>query len=64
MAPGARGRPGAARQLWQLTPEHTANHAFIDGNKRVGLVAAYVFLAMNDSRITAGEKALEKVVLQ
>jgi len=29
------------------------NHPFIDGNKRVGAVAAYVFLALNDVRPTA-----------
>jgi death on curing protein len=29
------------------------NHPFIDGNKRVGAVAAYVFLAINNLRLTA-----------
>jgi death-on-curing protein len=31
------------------------NHPFIDGNKRVGAVAADVFLALNDIRLSAGQ---------
>ncbi len=31
------------------------NHAFIDGNKRTGLMAAYVFLRMNGYRLVAAE---------
>ena len=31
------------------------NHPFIDGNKRVGAVAADVFLALNDITLTASE---------
>ncbi len=31
------------------------NHPFIDGNKRVGAVAAYVFLALNNVRLTADQ---------
>jgi death-on-curing protein len=36
------------------------NHAFIDGNKRVGFMAGYVFLGLNERELEAGE---EEVVL-
>ena len=39
------------------------NHPFVDGNKRAGAVAAYVFLALNDLRLTAGEDAYFELVL-
>ena len=39
------------------------NHPFIDGNKRVGAVAAYVFLALNNMRLTAREDAYAELVL-
>jgi death-on-curing protein len=39
------------------------NHPFLDGNKRVGAVAAYVFLALNNMRMTAGNDAYAKLVL-
>lgn len=32
-----------------------ANHPFIDGNKRTGFMAAYVFLARNGYLLTASE---------
>lgn len=37
------------------------NHPFIDGNKRVALVSALIFLAMNDLPIDYDEKALENL---
>lgn len=37
------------------------NHAFIDGNKRVALVSALVFLSMNDYSIDYDENALENL---
>jgi len=40
------------------------NHAFVDGNKRTGAVAAYVFLALNRLDLTASEAAFEKLVRQ
>lgn len=49
----------AAAYLFHIT----RNHPFIDGNKRTGVVTAIVFLAMNDIKVNAGEKALEKAVL-
>jgi death-on-curing protein len=33
----------------------TCNHAFVDGNKRTGFQATYVFLALNGLRLVAPE---------
>ena len=38
------------------------DHPFVDGNKRTGVVAALVFLAMNDVEIGVDEDKLENVV--
>ena len=39
------------------------NHPFIDGNKRVGAVAADVFLALNDTALVANEDDYAELVL-
>ncbi len=39
------------------------NHPFLDGNKRVGAVAACVFLALNRLRLTADSDAYAELVL-
>jgi death on curing protein len=39
------------------------NHPFIDGNKRVGAVAAYVFLALNNVQLTADQNVYADLVL-
>ena len=39
------------------------NHPFVDGNKRVGAVAAYVFLALNNLRLTADPIAFEELLM-
>lgn len=39
-----------------------SNHAFVDGNKRTGALAAYVFLKMNDVELKAPEKKFEAIV--
>jgi len=39
------------------------NHPFLDGNKRVGIVAALVFLAMNDVQFEVDEDVLEQTVM-
>jgi death-on-curing protein len=39
------------------------NHPFVDGNKRVGAMAAYVFLGLNGMELTASEEAYEELVL-
>jgi death-on-curing protein len=38
------------------------DHPFVDGNKRTGVVAALVFLAMNDAGISPAENELEDLV--
>ncbi|HUT53869.1 MAG TPA: type II toxin-antitoxin system death-on-curing family toxin [bacterium] len=40
------------------------NHPFVDGNKRAGAVAAYVFLKLNGYSLTASGAAFEKMVRQ
>jgi len=39
------------------------NHPFIDGNKRVGAVAAYVFLALNNLQLAADPSTYTELVL-
>jgi death-on-curing protein len=39
------------------------NHPFVDGNKRVGAMAAFAFLKLNGITLKASEPAFEKVVL-
>jgi len=39
------------------------NHPFLDGNKRVGLMAALVFLGLNGLELEAGEDELTELVL-
>jgi death-on-curing protein len=39
------------------------NHPFVDGNKRVALMAADIFLLMNGVLLTAGETALTELTL-
>ncbi|MFC2172876.1 type II toxin-antitoxin system death-on-curing family toxin [Acidobacteriota bacterium] len=48
----------AAAYLFHITQ----NHPFIDGNKRVGAVASFVFLSLNGIEIVASQTAFEKVV--
>lgn len=38
------------------------NQAFVDGNKRTGTVAAYVFLALNGLELIAEDRPFEKLV--
>lgn len=49
----------AAAYLFHLVK----NHPFLDGNKRVGLAAALIFLWMNDQKIDAEESSLYDLVL-
>jgi death-on-curing protein len=39
------------------------NHPFVDGNKRVGAVAADVFLSLNGVTLTASEDEYAELVL-
>lgn len=50
----------AAAYLFHLVK----NHPFIDGNKRVGLEAALLFLEINGHSIEATDEALVDLVLQ
>jgi death-on-curing protein len=65
-----------ARNRWLYEPESalaalaaaygfglTTNHPFADGNKRVALMAMYVFLAVNGRRLVAPEAEAALVVL-
>lgn len=38
------------------------NHPFVDGNKRTGFMAGYIFLARNGPRLKASEAEAAKVV--
>ncbi len=49
----------AAAYLFHLV----RNHPFIDGNKRVGAVAAYIFLALNDLQLVADQVELAELVI-
>jgi death-on-curing protein len=50
----------AAAYLFHLT----GNHPFVDGNKRVGIVAAIVFLNLNGVSIACENDPLEQLVLR
>lgn len=41
-----------------------SNHAFVDGNKRVGLAAALVFLRLNGHRLAATEDEVVDLTLR
>jgi death-on-curing protein len=49
----------AAAYLYHLV----MNHPFVDGNKRVGLEAALIFLEINDVTINSSDEALVQLVL-
>jgi len=40
------------------------NHPFIDGNKRAGTMAAFIFLKLNGLTLEADELAFETLILQ
>jgi death-on-curing protein len=40
------------------------NHPFVDGNKRVGLEAALIFLEINNENLNASDKELVDLVLK
>ena len=50
----------AAAYLYHLV----MNHPFIDGNKRVGLEAALIFLEINDKSLIANDDELVDLVLK
>ena len=40
------------------------NHPFVDGNKRIGAMAAFVFLKLNGLTLKATEETYERLVLR
>ena len=52
--------------LFDLAAAYTSgivrNHPFVDGNKRAGFMAGYVFLASNELQLTATEVDVVQVV--
>jgi len=49
-----------AASMWESL---TMNYGFVDGNKRVGVAASYVFLRVNGYQWTAQPQELETLVL-
>jgi death-on-curing protein len=50
-----------ASALWESL---TMNHGFVDGNKRVGFAATYVFLRINGLAITASSDCTLQFVIE
>ncbi len=55
--------PDLAAKAAALMHFLVASHAFVDGNKRVGVNAAMFFLAVNGARLDADIDALEQVTV-
>jgi death-on-curing protein len=53
----------AAAKAAALMHSLVMNHAFVDGNKRVGVAAAELFLRLNGFRLGASDKELEELTL-
>ena len=55
------------RDLYEMAAAYlfhiVKNHPFVDGNKRVGTMATFIFLRMNGIDVTAPEPALERLVV-
>ncbi|WP_309894222.1 type II toxin-antitoxin system death-on-curing family toxin [Archangium sp.] len=53
--------------LWEMAAAYlfhiVSNHPFIDGNKRVGLLAALVFLELNGTTLTQGSEELYELTM-
>ena len=58
--PRQRFHYDGAATLYELAAAYTAglvrNHPFVDGNKRIGFMAAYIFLGANGIEIIAPEE--------
>jgi death-on-curing protein len=55
--------PDAAAKAAALMHSLVMNHAFVDGNKRVGVAATEFFLELNGFRLGASDKELEELTL-
>lgn len=56
--------PDLASKAAALLHSVVQNHAFVDGNKRVGAMAAELFLLVNEQAIEAADDELETLVLK
>jgi len=59
----AYGSPGLVELAAAYAAGVVQNHPFVDGNKRVGFMLAYIFLVRNGCRFTASEAAATRAVL-
>ena len=64
----ARPRSGYYRTLFEqaaaLLQSLAMNHCFVDGNKRMAMGCAFIFLDMNGFEIDVGGEAAEKFLLE
>lgn len=53
--------------IWEMAGAYlfhlVSNHPFVDGNKRVGLLAALVFLELNGVSLTGGSEELYELTM-
>ena len=56
--------PSVVEKAARLGFGQIKNHAFVDGNKRIGAHAMLVFLAVNGIEITYTQKELSDIILQ
>ena len=55
--------PDPATKVGALMHSLVMNHSFVDGNKRVGAMAAELFLEANGRRLPAGDEEFESMAL-
>lgn len=55
--------PDAAAKAAALLHSLVMNHPFLDGNKRVGTMAAELFLLINGLELEAGDQELESLTM-
>jgi len=55
--------PDEASKAAALLHSLVMNHAFVDGNKRVGIAAAELFLRLNQYRLAADDSELEELTV-
>ena len=56
--------PGLFSKAAALLESLIGNHAFVDGNKRIAITSASLFLRLNGYRLTASNQELEGFTLQ
>ena len=55
--------PDGASKAAALLHSLVMNHAFVDGNKRIGIAAAELFLRLNGYRLDANDEDLEELTV-